>query len=137
MTTARDVIKRSLRLLGQIDPEEDITSSQADTGLQALNAMVHGWKGQGVDVGHEDWTLDDDVTVEIDPMHLNALASLLAVDLIAEYPSAQLPPATAQMAVQSWAALQAAYFDSSVDSDLVVDTTLRRLQADRRWRWLP
>lgn len=130
MTTALSVIARSLRQLGVIDPEETPTDTQVSNGLEALNAMVHGWKAQGVDAGHEDWATTDDVTVEIDPQHVNTMTALLTITLQPEFAGSQVAPAVVAAATNGWAGLQAAYFDSSVDSDLVVDIGL---QARRRW----
>lgn len=126
MTTARSVVNRALRMLGVIDPDETPSATMADNALEALNAMVHAWKGQKVDVGHEDWTLDDDVTVEVDPMHVNGMTALLAIDMLPEYPGRQLSPAVKLIADGGWEALKAAYTDSSVDSDLTLDTAFQR-----------
>lgn len=135
MTTARQVITRSLRQLGIVDPEETPTDTQMDTGLEALNAMVHGWKAQSVDISHEDWTVDDDVTIELDPMHVNGMTALLCGTLQPEFPGSVLSPEIVAMATTGWAGLQAAYFDSSIDSELTVDSGFKRLQANRRWGW--
>lgn len=131
-TTPRTMVTRALRMLGH-DPEETPTSTEMDSGLQALNAMLHDWKGQAVDIGHSDFALDDDMSVELDPKFTQGTTALLAIVLSPEYPHAQIPPPVAIMAQQGWAALQAAYFDSSVDSDLVVDEGFQRLSTNRRW----
>ncbi len=134
-TTARDTVYRMLRMLGVSDPEETPSSAQAEFGLLALNAMVKGWKAQGVDVGHvADWTLDSITDLEIDPQHWTALCALLAIHLSPEYPNAPVPPATAQLAQNGWAGIQAAYFDSSLDAELQADTGFQRLSANRQ-RW--
>lgn len=130
MTTAQSVVYRALRMLGVADPEETPTATMAANGLETLNAMVHGWKGQKVDVGHEDWALTDEVTVEVDPQHVNSMTALLAVEMLPEYPGMTLSPAVLAVAANGWAALQAAYTDSSVDTDLTLDTAFRR----RIWR---
>lgn len=131
-TTPRTMISRAIRLLGA-DPEETPTATQLSTGLVALNDMIHAWKGQGVDIGHSDFALDDDVSVELDPKFNEGTTALLAIALDPEYPGLSVSPPIAVMAQQGWAALQAAYFDSSIDSDLVVDTAFQRLQSNRRW----
>lgn len=130
-TTPRTMGTRALRMLGA-DPEEVPTATQMSTMLEALNAMLHGWKGQGVDIGHSDFALDDDMSVELDPKFNEGTTALLAIVLDPEYPSFSVSPPVAIMAQQGWAALQAAYFDSSIDSDLVVDTGFQRLSANRR-----
>lgn len=131
-TTPRTMGTRALRMLGA-DPEEVPTATQLATMLEALNAMLHGWKGQGVDIGHSDFALDDDVSVELDPKFFEGTTALLAVVLDPEYPGFGVSPPIAVMAQQGWAALQAAYFNSSVDADLVVDAAFQRLSSNRRW----
>src|SRR5258708_7415273 len=131
-TTPRTQITRALRMLAS-DPEEVPTATQMSTGLEAWNAMLHGWKGQGVDIGHSDMALDDDISVELDPMFNEGAAALLAVTLDPEYPAYTISAPVIVMAQQGWAALQAKYFDSSIDSDIVVDTAFQRLQSNRRW----
>lgn len=131
-TTPRTMISRAIRLLGA-DPEETPTATQLASGLVAFNDMIHAWKGQGVDIGHSDFALDDDVSAELDPKFNEGTTALLAIALDPEYPGLNVSPPIAIMAAQGWAALQAAYFDSSIDSDLVVDTAFQRLQSNRRW----
>ncbi len=131
-TTPRTQITRAIRLLGG-DPEETPTATQIATGLIAMNSMIHAWKGQGVDVGHSDFAVDDDTSVEIDPMFDEGVAALLAIVLDPEYPGLNVSPPVIIMAQQGWAALQARYFDSSIDSDIVVDSAFQRLQSNRRW----
>lgn len=131
MTTARSVVYRALRMMGVVDPEETPTSTMATNGLETLNAMVHAWKGQKVDVGHEDWDFDNDVTVELDPMHVDGMTALLVIAMLPEYPNTQLSPAVKVVADNGWEALKAAHIDSSVDSDLVVDRAFQ----GRRWGW--
>lgn len=130
-TTPRTMITRALRQLGA-DPEEVPTATQMATGLEALNTMLHAWKGQGVDIGHSDFLVDDDMSAELDPKFNEGTTALLAVALDPEYPGYTVAPPVILMAQQGWAALQAAYFDSSIDSDLVVDTGFQRLSANRR-----
>lgn len=131
-TTPRTMITRALRMLGH-DPEETPSATEMASGLEALNAMLHGWKGQSVDIGHSDFLVDDDVSVELDPKFNEGTTALLAIALSPEYPHAPIPAPVAVMAQQGWAALQAAYFDSSIDSDLVVDSGFQRLSSNRRW----
>lgn len=131
-TTPRTMVTSALRKLGH-DPEETPTATEMASGLEALNLMLHGWKGQAVDIGHSDFAVDDDVSVELDPKFHEGTIALLAIALSPEYPHAPIPAPVAVIAVQAWAALQAAYFDSSQDSDLTVDLALI---PRRRWGFL-
>lgn len=120
-TSAQIIINRALRLLGVVDPQEVPGETQAANALEALNVMVHGWVAQGVDVGHDDWTLTDDIELEIGKQHIGALAALLAIELQPEYPGSVLSPVAGGMAANGWNALLAAFMDTSIDSDLRVD----------------
>lgn len=131
MTTAREVIYRALRQLGVSDPDETPTGRQASDALVALNAMVHGWKANGVDVGHADWTLDDEVDLEIDPEFVRGLSAMLAIDLAPEYPGAQINVAVGKMSDDGWKALIARYHDTSTDSDLTCDAGLQSIGIQR------
>lgn len=119
--TAQQTVNRSLRMLGVIDPTETPTDTQAQNALEAINSMVHGWAGKSVDIGHDDWALTDDVTLELDVKHIEGLCALGAITLQPEYPGSQISQAVAAIASAGWASLQAAFHDTSVDSDLVAD----------------
>lgn len=130
-TTPRTMVASALRKLGH-DPEETPTSTEMASGLEAFNLMLHAWKGQGVDIGHSDFAVDDDVSVELDPKFHEGAIALLAIAISPEYPHAQVPAPVVIVATQGWSALQAAYFNSSVDADLVVDSGFQRLSSNRR-----
>lgn len=132
-TTPRTQITRALRMLGA-DPDEVPSSTAMANGLEAWNGMLHGWKGKGVDIGHSDMAVDDDISVELDPQFNEGSAALLAITLSAENANLQPTPAIAIIAQRGWEALQDAFADTSIDSDLRVDPVLGRLQANRRWR---
>lgn len=132
--TALSIATRALRMISVIDHDDTPTGTQGAVVLQALNAIVHGWKAQAVDIGHNDWALSDDITTEIDPMHINGLTALLAVEILPEFPGGVLPPAIAAAAIAGWAGLQASYLNSSQDADMTVDTGFQNLNA-RRGAW--
>ena len=46
--TVRDVLEMGLRKLGVIDPNGD----EIAAAVQAFNAMISGWKLQGIDIWH-------------------------------------------------------------------------------------
>lgn len=128
-TTPRTMITSALRKLGN-DPEETPSGTDLAVGLEILNQMLNGWKGQGVDIGHQDFAIDDDVSVELAPQFHEGAIALLGIALASDMPGRTVTPMTLVVAQQGWSALLAAYFDSSVDSDLVPD---RMFQHRRRW----
>lgn len=127
--TARDTVTRALRMLGVIVNGVVPTAVEATNGLMALNAMMHAWKGQAVDIGHIDLGLNDDI--DLPDEHLNGCTALLAVELSTEY-LAPVPPAVVAAATNGWSALQAAYIMDDESRDLRVEKGLRRLGANRR-----
>lgn len=48
MTTARDIIKRSLRQLGVYSIGEEPSADEASEGLEALNAMLDSWANENL-----------------------------------------------------------------------------------------
>lgn len=53
MTTARDIITRSMRLIKAIGDGEEVTASEGADGLAALNAMLDSWWTQRLAVFYE------------------------------------------------------------------------------------
>ena len=106
MTTARNLITKSLRLIRVIADEETPTSSQATDGLDVFNDMMHGLKAHGADVGWQSLSLDDEVPLP--PEHIRSVRYLLAVDLAPEY-STQVTPEVAIGAEEGMRTMQSAY----------------------------
>jgi hypothetical protein len=42
-TTAHDLIRGAMRLIGAVDPGEELTASEASDGLELLNEMLESW----------------------------------------------------------------------------------------------
>lgn len=122
--TVRDTITQALTMLGVSLSGNAPTGPEAADGVKAYNGMLHGWKGQGVDVGHIDQTINDDLV--LDPMHHEGITALLAIRLSGDY-SAQVPASVAIIASNGWSALQAAYITNNPNNDLIVETGLRRI----------
>ncbi len=123
--TARDTITDALEDLGVIPAGVAPTSVQAIRGLRRLNRMMHGWKGQGVDIGHvtmED--LSDEIALA--PEHHDAVTALLAVFLAPTY-LVSVTPELAGVASAGWSGLQAAYIINDLNKDMTVETGLRRI----------
>ncbi len=132
--TARDTIKRAMVMLGVLVGGRDPTASEALDALKALNSMIHGWKAQGVDVGHVDLALSDQLALAEE--HHEATTALLAVRLAGDYLT-QVPPSTALIAANGWSGLQAKYICDSPANDLMVETALRRLGGFRNYGYWP
>lgn len=130
--TARDTITRAMRMLGVVIIGNAVGSVEAANGLTALNSMMHGWKGQGVDIGHIDLALGDNL--DLADQFINGCTALLAIDLAPEF-SAPVPPAVSLIASNGWSALCAEYITNDITRDMMVELGLQRLQANRRGSW--
>lgn len=130
--TARDTITRALTMLGITLSGNAPTAVEAFDGLKALNNMIHAWKGQGVDVGHVDLALSDNLALA--PEHHEGTTALLAIRLSPDY-SAPVPKETALIASNGWAALQAKYIADSPSNDLICETGLRIIGRRRYGGW--
>lgn len=121
MTTASDIVTRALRKIGVKSSDEDASSEVMTEGLEALNAMMHGWKLQGVDLSHTDLALTD--TFSLDPEYEEGTVYLLASRLSPDYTRPQAFDADAW-----FRGFQAAY--ASIDEvsmpSLLTNTTTQR-----------
>ena len=45
-STAHDIIRGAMRLIGAVDPGEPLTAAEADDGLEALNEMLESWSNE-------------------------------------------------------------------------------------------
>lgn len=126
-TVTRDLINRAFRLIAVCDPDETPTARQSQDALAALNQMMHNWRSQGVDVAHNDLTLDDDVN--LDDQYIEGCTALLAYRLSPEYPGSAVTPSLIELANNGWSALQAGFLD--IDN-LRVDCALSRI-GNRRY----
>lgn len=83
MATVRDVVTRACRKVGLVSANEPLDADMAQSGLDAFNEMLFGWKSQGVDVTHTEQALDD--TFAIADQHREATVYLLAAKLADEF----------------------------------------------------
>lgn len=60
MTTVNSVVTRAYRKLGVSGVGDTLTADEIAEGVDALNAMLHGWKLRGVDITHADAAAVDD-----------------------------------------------------------------------------
>ncbi|MGH1414843.1 MAG: hypothetical protein ACRBB0_15250 [Pelagimonas sp.] len=83
MTTVREVIAAAHRKIAVLGQGENMPASMASDGLFAFNAMLHGWKADGVDVEHADQELTS--TFSLGPEFLEGTVYLLAQRLGPDY----------------------------------------------------
>lgn len=87
MATVRDIVEAAHRKIGVVSRDEPMDADSAAAGLFAFNAMVHGWKADGVDVEHTDQDLSD--TFALASQFIEGSVYLLASRLAPEF---QVPP---------------------------------------------
>lgn len=106
--TAADIIRRALRLIGQLDANEAVEASDSVDALDTLNALFAEWRGSGIPV--PDYTVEDPITVlTLDLADREAVAYQLAFRVAPEY-GVSLPPEFAAGMDESWRRLQLRYF---------------------------
>lgn len=59
MVTVADIIATAYRKLGVVGHGQTATGEQAEAGLEAFNAMLHGWRLEGIDPYRSLSVLDD------------------------------------------------------------------------------
>lgn len=77
MTTMRTIVDGALETAGIIQIGETPSNEDLTYGLGVLNDMLHEWRGDGVDIGHE--TLGASETVNLLEEHIGAAKVLLAL----------------------------------------------------------
>lgn len=105
---AQEVVTRALRMIGVGVGGEVLSDEDATDGLAILNAMLHSWALHGVDLGHVDLALTDELAVP--DSHIEAVVHNLAVRAASEL-DGMLKPGIAELAVPEFLALKAAYLD--------------------------
>ena len=84
MTTVRQLINRSLRLLAVRQTGENPTSVEAQDAMEALNGMLNAWAGLGIDLEFLAFT-DLTQAVPYAEDHISAFAYNLAIEIAPEY----------------------------------------------------
>lgn len=87
MKTVQQVINKSARLAGVLDPYQTLTANDAEDYLEALNDLVAELRNSGVELGLSTLALSDNFT--IDEADYQAMQYLLAVAIREEN---RLPP---------------------------------------------
>ena len=120
MSTYRQIITKSLRLVHAVEGGETPTADEMSDGLETFNDMLTGLKADGVDLGIGRLGLDDDFPLA--PEFERAVKFLLAIDLAPEY-SFDVQPEVSINAAAGLAALRSAFVRLNT---LKMDTGLRR-----------
>lgn len=87
MATVGAIIARSLRLIGCLDPDEPLEASDAQTGIEAMNAMVRRWEANGQALGWSD-VANPSETMPSAAEYDACIAFNLAIEISPEYPGA-------------------------------------------------
>ena len=125
MPTARDVITRALRLIEVQGDGTDLTAERGVDALASLNELLHYWELEGIKIGHVDFTLDTEVTLQKN--HIRALRYNLAVELAPEF-DAVVPEYVYIQAAKTLQQLKHEYF---VPQRASFDQELLDFQANR------
>ena len=121
MATALDIVRRAHRRLGVTGQGETLQAEMAAEGLEALNAMLHGWVLHGIDIGHADLALGD--TFPLETTQHEAVVDCLAARLAPLYETPVRFDADA-----AFRAIQAAYL---VVDEITLPLPLRRMPSRR------
>ena len=122
MTTMADMVTLALKRLRVINPRKVPDAAAAAEGLSALNAMMHSWKGQAVDIDHVDLEASDDFPLGEE--HVQGVAALLAIRLAGDY-GVQIDQGIVRDAEMGWSALEAEFIDPPDDAE--ADYGLRQI----------
>ncbi len=109
MATARKLVSRALRRIGYLDPGEPLDADDGKVGLDALNAMMHGWATKGLTFTHT--TLPNiNAEVPLHERHEQGLVAMLAVELTDEFAPEALTPILVRAAANGWSGICGQYF---------------------------
>lgn len=125
--TARDIIKRALRQIGELQSGEDPAAVDANDALTALNGMLASWDADGLRLGLPTLALTD--TVPLPAGHIDGIVFNLAVTLAPEF-GANVSSALGTLATRGRQTLQKVY---RYVPKQVVDPTAYRPRTER-WR---
>jgi hypothetical protein len=98
---ARSIVTRALRMLAVLAVDEPPQAYQVEDGLDLLNAMLFGWKAEGLDYEHAEIGPNDEPDVD-ESLHLG-ICYLLAMRLADEY--SKPIPAMVAMEANRWTSM--------------------------------
>lgn len=115
MATAITIIKRAMRLIRILDPNESMRAEDAADALESLNAMLAEW--HEAEIGLPDYSLATlETELASDVADREAIAYALAIRIAPEYEDANLSPTFMASAVESMARLRLRYFQPGATS---------------------
>jgi len=129
MTTARDMITRSLRAIGVLHSTETPSADEALDGLSALNDMLNSWIYTGIDLEHATIESLNDVLPYPDD-HMGPIRWNLAVRLAPDY-GVELTAAVVALAKEGFDQMLRAYMRND---ELSFDGALSSVFAANRGR---
>ncbi len=102
MSSSAQIVTRAMRRLRLLDENEDPSAAQSSLGITALNAMIAGWQGDGINVSAD---------VPLPSEHEEGVVAMLAMRLADEY-GAVPGQIVIRDADRGMARLQAAYLSA-------------------------
>ena len=84
------VITRALRLIQVIDPNQSVSDTDMETGIDALNGMLRRWEASGLALGFTPVSSPSD-TLSVPDEATDAVSYALAVRVSSEYGVSPLP----------------------------------------------
>lgn len=127
MATVSDIVTRAFRRARVLSKDESLEAEDIALGVELFNSMLHGWKGEGVDVTHADQAPTD--TFALDDQWQEATVLLLAQVIADEYGVPKPDPSQADR----WLRLLQSNYDTKTESTF--DTTLLRLPSRSLTSW--
>ena len=90
MAKYADAVKRSLRLIQVINPTQQVSASDMQTGIEVLNSMLTRWEADGVTLG---WapSIVPDGELSVPDEAIEAVVYNLALRLCPEYGVEPMP----------------------------------------------
>lgn len=99
MSSSAQIVARAMRRLGLIDASEDPSAADSSHGLLALDAMIAGWEGDGINVSAD---------VPLPAEHEEGVIAMLAVRLSEDY-GKPVTPILQRDSIKGHQRLRAAY----------------------------
>ncbi|HTH09268.1 MAG TPA: packaged DNA stabilization gp4 family protein, partial [Acidovorax sp.] len=90
MAKYADAVKRSLRLIQVINPTQQVSASDMQTGIEVLNSMLTRWEADGVALGWAPSIVPDD-ELSVPDEAIEAVVYNLALRLCPEYGVEPMP----------------------------------------------
>lgn len=79
-----DLVKRALRLIQVINPTQQVSAADMQTGIEVLNGMVTRLEADGISLGWQNVTAPDD-ELPLPEEALTPISFLLAIEISPEY----------------------------------------------------